>query len=300
MKKDYKLNKTEDYELLDDICNILDEKRGIVLLEPMSSNRRERLHSMIKEYPNLKMHTVLEGVDTRVYFRRSTLRTNKSYVEYKREGDKAFQEGNYEESIEIFKDTIERFGYVDHHTYEMIGLANLKLGNDLEAADYLIVATYTASLVDDKKAKDYSPVINKILGINNRKSYMKKNYEEDKFYSKEFRMNENYDYNIKNINEIREYAALNRISFEEASNHFGLTNEQKDLAKLIIAREFYKDGNFEQGNKFLNNVAETKGKTARVQDFMEEIREKKEFYRYRADQKVKTLSYVKPGKRFYN
>ena len=160
MKRDYKLQTLkEDYELLDDISEVLEEKRGIVLLEPISVQRRERLHSLLKEYPDLKMQSVLEGDDTRIYFRRNLLRTSKSYVEYRKEGDKAFQEGDYERSIEIFKDTIERFTYVDHHTYEMIGLANIKLGNDLEAANYLIIATYVSSLLDDCKKRDYSPLI---------------------------------------------------------------------------------------------------------------------------------------------
>lgn len=300
MKKDFKQHNEENYQLLDDIYNYLEEYRGIVLLEPMSLYRKEQIHNLVKEYPGLKMSSVLEGEDTRVFLCRKSLRPKDSYVKYKKKGLEEFRNGEYDNCIETFKDIIENYTYIDSTIYETIGLANLKKQNNEEAVNYLIVSTYISSIEDERNPKDYSVLINDILGINRKKSYLKRRGLDkgDVFYSKEFIMNESYNYGINNIDDIKEYAAKNRVSLEEACNHFGLSNEKKDMLKLIIARDFFKEGNFEQGNIYLNNVAETRGKTEAVIDFMDEIREKKGFYQFRNDNKKKTLTYIKPGKRY--
>ena len=303
MKKEYKNNNEENYELLDDVYGYLQDNRGIVLLEHMPYRRKEQLYALAKEYPGLKMSTVLEGDDARALFYIKGRRTPKSYIEYKRVGLKQYQDGDYAGCIETFKDIIEKFTYIEANTYEMIGLASYKLGNVQDAVNYLIVSTYTSSLED--KPRDYSSFINRELGINYRKSYLKKSEirPEDVFYSKEFKMDDNTDYGIKGVEKIKEYAVAHNMTLEEAFGGFNLTNEEKDLVKLIMAREYFKQGNFVQGNIYLNNVAETPGKTEKVMAVMEDLRCKREFLRYRDDvqkkEPVYTIRYthnIKPGK----
>ena len=305
MKKDYrKANLEENYQLLDDVYGYLQDNRGIVLLEPMPYRRKEQLYTLAKEYPGLKMSTVLEGEDARAIFCIKGHRTTKSYVELKKVGLKQYEDGDYEACIETFKDIIEKFNYTESNTYEMLGLASYKLGNVNDAVNYLIVSTYVSSL--ENKPRDYSSFINKELGITYRKSYLKKSNIEpgDVFYGKEFRMDDNTDYGIKGIEKIKEYAIKHNMTLEEAFGGFNLTNEEKDLVKLIMAREFYKQGDFAQGNAYLNSVAETQGKTEKVMAVMEDLRSKREFLQYREDvQKnapVYSIRYsynIKPGRR---
>ena len=169
-----------------------------------------------------------------------------------------------------------------------------------------MVSTYVSSLED--KPRDYSKFINEQLGINYRKSYLRKNRIEpgDIFYGKEFRMNERDNYGIKGVDKIKEYAAKHHMTMEEAFTGFNLTNEEKDMVKLIMAREYYEEGNFKDGNMYLNSVAETPGKTERVMKAMEDIRSKREFYQYRDEvidnapvYSIRYSYHIKPGKRVY-
>ena len=307
MKKNLNAQETEEmYEMLDDVYSYLQDNRGIALLEPMSSRKRDQMYNLIKEYPGLKMSTILDGDDARVYLSLKGRRTNKSYIEVKKKGLKEYQDGDYEACIETFKDIIEKFTYIEANTYEMIGLASYKLGNVQAAVNYLMVSTYVSSLED--KPRDYSKFINEQLGINYRKSYLRKNRIEpgDIFYGKEFRMNERDNYGIKGVDKIKEYAAKHHMTMEEAFTGFNLTNEEKDMVKLIMAREYYEEGNFKDGNMYLNSVAETPGKTERVMKAMEDIRSKREFYQYRDEvidnapvYSIRYSYHIKPGKRVY-
>lgn len=305
MKKNFNVEEiNEMYDFLDDVYGYLQDNRGIALLEPMSNRKKEQLYSIVKDYPGLKMSTILDGEDARPYLTIKKHRSNKSYIEVKRKGLKEYQDGDYEACIETFKDIIEKFTYIEANTYEMIGLASYKLGNVEDAVKYLMVSTYVSSL--ENKPRDYSKFINEQLGINYKKSYLRKNGIEpgDVFYGKEFRMNERDNYGIKGVEKIKEYAAKHHMTMEEAFTGFNLTNEEKDMVKLIMAREYYEEGNFKDGNMYLNSVAETPGKTERVMKAMEDIRSKREFYQFRDEvvenapvYSIRYSYHIKPGKR---
>lgn len=106
------------------------------------------------------------------------------------------------------------------------------------------------------------------------------------------------------LKQVKEYAIENRVSFEEACNHFKLNNEAKDILKLLFAKEYYTAANMKQGDIYLNAVETTKGKTHRTEEMIEEIRERRQFYQHYLDsngkpvEKVKTLYYIRPGKRY--
>ena len=102
MKKNFNAQETEEmYEMLDDVYSYLQDNRGIALLEPMSSRKRDQMYNLIKEYPGLKMSTILDGDDARVYLSLKGRRTNKSYIEVKKKGLKEYQDGDYEACIDL-------------------------------------------------------------------------------------------------------------------------------------------------------------------------------------------------------
>ena len=295
----------EDALLIDDIYNYLSDERGIVLLDPVSNYRRDRFLSIIKEYPDLKATQILEGKNARIFLRKIKLRTGKAQHDYMKVADKAYADGDYELAITMNKELVEKFMSVSAHTYEMLGLSYLNLGDIKEATDYLIVSSYTSSLEDEMHPKDYSEVINKLLNNSYKVSYIKDNSrnEKDYFHGKEYVKKErNEDMDL--LKSVKEYAIENRVTFEEACNHFNLPNETRDMLKLLFAKEYYTAANMKQGDIYLNAVENTRGKTHRTEEMISEIREKKKFYQYATErngkpvEKVKTLTYIKPGKRY--
>lgn len=298
--KNYKQNVEKDYELINDIYDYLSAEGGVVLLEPMSEARRDRLMKFAKEYPSLKGCAILEENDRRLYFRLFKRRVGfKSSMECQKEGDKAYQKGLYDNAIKSYNEIIEHYGYVNAHVFEMMGLSYLKKNEIDRAIPYLIISTYTSSLENPTKPKDYSPLINRLLEDHTNKSYVKdiRIDKDDIFSGREFKMNDKQNYGILNIKEIKEYAAKNGVTMEEAGNYFNLSNEQKDLLKLIVAREYFREGNFKQGAIYLNNVEETKAKTQKVREVLKEVRARRQFYQYKDEEKEKTLTYIKPGRR---
>ena len=290
----------KDYELLRDIYEYLKIERGVVLLKPMDESQRDRLIAKSREFPMLKGAGILEDEDRRLYFRIYHRNTGfKSSMEHQKQGDAYFYKENYDSAIECYKNIIECYDYVNAHVFEMLGLSYFKKGEEERAADYLIISSYISSLEESITPRDYSPLINSILNNQTYTSYIKRNYidKDDVFNGRELIMKDNETYGIVNIKQIREFAAKNGITMEEAGNHFGLNNEQKDLLKLIVAREYYRDGNFKQGDMFLNNVEETKAKSNKVREVLKEVRNRKRFYQYRDEEKEKVLTYTKPGKR---
>ena len=103
--------------------------------------------------------------------------------------------------------------------------------------------------------------------------------------------------NISNFDEILAYMNNNKMDIETAGKKLGLTNEQIDLVKLIFAREFYKQGDMEKGNYYLNSVEKTSGKTSDVTRLCLEARTNKKFFQYRDNNEPRKLSLIRTGKR---
>lgn len=112
------------------------------------------------------------------------------------------------------------------------------------------------------------------------------------FYKSEAR-----NYGVSSYEKIVSYAAEHDIDLEKAGDVFGLSNDEKDYVKLMMARDLYKNGMIDQGNILLNRVAETPGKSEDVNFAMNEIRSKKVFYQHREIEKPKIKALVKPGRR---
>lgn len=288
----------EDMKYLEDKYRTLIKDKGVLLLDHMDEDRLIRVLSLLKEFHDVKGFTVLDGKDKRLVLRYYNRDEDVNTDALSDEAFGLYKEKDYPGAIEKYKTVLENSLYTRAHIYDMIGKCYLKIGDDSKAIDYLTIATYTSSKENTRKKIDHSKLISELL---NRKVNLTANKQDvfnnkDYFYHKEFAHNESYNYGINNIDAIKDYAAINGISIEEAGSILGLSTEQRDLLKLVIARDLYKQGMLEEGNRFLNAVDGTKNKTPLVRYFMNEVREKKKFYQYRGD-KPKTLVKLNPGKR---
>ena len=288
----------EDMKYLEDKYIDLIKERGIMILPHMDEDRLNRITSLLREFHDVRAFPVLEGKDKRLVLRYFNRDPDINLEELSNVAFAAYKDKDYGKAINDYKTILENSLYTRAHTYDMIGKCYLKIDDIPKAIDYLTVATYTSSKENSKKKIDHSKLISELT---NRKVNLVAREQsvfdsKDYFYHKEFAHSESYNYGINNIDAIKDYAAINNVSIEEAGRILGLSTEQRDLLKLICARDLYKQGMIEEGNKFLNVVDGTKNKSPLVRYFLNEVREKKRFYQYRGD-KPKTLVKLNPGKR---
>ena len=79
------------------------------------------------------------------------------------------------------------------------------------------------------------------------------------------------------------------MDVETACQELGMTDEQIDTIRLIFAREFYTQGNYEKGDQFLKNVEKSKNKTKFTSKLFDEVRRNKRFYINRPSEKPQQL-----------
>lgn len=97
-------------------------------------------------------------------------------------------------------------------------------------------------------------------------------------------------YGIENFDEINSFIASSGLDVESACQQMGMTPEQIDIIKLIYAREFYIQGNFEKGDLFLNSVEKSKNKTKITVKLFDEVRRNKRFYQNRQIEEPRQLA----------
>ena len=96
-------------------------------------------------------------------------------------------------------------------------------------------------------------------------------------------------YGIENLDEITSYILECGLDVESACKELDMTDEQIDTIRLIYAREFYSQGNYEKGDQFLNSVEKSKNKTKFTSKLFEEVRRNKRFYINRPNENSQKL-----------
>lgn len=194
----------------------------------------------------------------------------------------AYREGNYDVCITEYLKLLQ-FGQPKAITYAKLGLAYMKKHDKDKAIDYLTVATELNKQEDGKL--DFTELISNLNGSispENKKPYFKMTTEE---FGNDI---ENY-YGIENVDEITSYILECGLDVESACKELGMTDEQIDTVRLIYAKKFYSQGDYEKGNQFLSSVEKSKNKTKFTSKLIEEIKRNKRFYINRTSENSQKL-----------
>lgn len=170
-------------------------------------------------------------------------------------------------------------------TYGAVGLAYLKKDNTNKALKYLEIATGLAQAMDIT-GYDYTEVINKIKGISateveNNKEYVKMNVNE-------FSSDLNDDYGSKRLKEVIILMNFQGMSAKEACEALCIDIEETNKIFLVLAKECYALGEYEQGDRYLLEV-ERNSTIPTIKKLVSEIRTNKRFYKNRIDTDYKPL-----------
>lgn len=270
----------------------LDKEGGVTKVESLNNEDLDEYLMNLYDFPELE-HFVLEnGEDYDLFLR---YRSDEARIDVGRVIDSAYSD--YEKnkcysSIKKLLLVLRRAASPKSEVYGLLGLSYAVVGEVEKSNDYIRISNYL------NNERDYNEV-----NLEKTRERVEKEMKKDR---KNYYNQLNYDsekkvhidrLSIPNFDEIIEYIEKNQKDIETAGKELGLSNEQIDIIKLIFAREFYKQGDIEKGNYYLNTVEKTRGKTSDVTRLCLEARTNKLFFQYRDNNEPKKLSLIKAGKR---
>lgn len=270
------------------------DKKGVILLRPMDNSRIDRIFEIIENYPDMVAFVIGEGNKQQVVLRyKPIVDENIDVKNLINLGNQAYKEGNYDECIKKCLQILQLSDNPKQVVYSKLGLAYMKNWQTSLAIDYLTIANDLAK--KENLHFDYSELLAILKGDilkEDRKPYFKMTQED-------FDYNDVNDYyGIDNFLEINSFIIESGLDIETAGENFGLSLEEIDIIKLIYAREFYTEGNYDKGDIFLKSVERSKNKTAKTKKIFEEIKTNKRFYQNRkSDKQIELLLTLSPKKK---
>lgn len=248
------------------------QRNGILLIKPMSEERTSQVLSIVAGYNDMEAFIIRNDNKNQIVLRYRVYTKKQIDVESTiKEALTAYNEKRYQDYLDITLELIKTAPYPSAKTYSKIGLAYMKLFNIPVAIEYLTVATSLAS--KENLSMDFTDLIARLKG--------NKAPEDNKTFikMKKSDFNDIDDFfGIENFEEINESIIASGLDVESACDMLGLSAEEKELIKLIYAREFYINGNFSTGDLFLKSVARSENKTPFIVKKYHEIERNKRFY----------------------
>lgn len=268
---------SQKVEVDDDILLInkkLDEvyKNGIVLLEPMSSERIKGIHSIVKSISDVVSFSIISDNERRVVLRYNPCYDY--YVDIKKlliDGNHAYKRGDFVGCIESYRKVLS-FGFPKTYVYARLGLAYMRIGKISLAIDYLTVATELSKREDNYY--DFTELIAKLSGKMYKPSV--------KMNVKEF-INDMHDYyDVPNAEQILDLVKSG-VRIEEACHMYDLTDEDISIVYLILAKKCYAKEMYISGDSYCKVVEKLPNKTDFVKSLLNEVRRNKKFYKNRVE-----------------
>ena len=286
-------NYFDNYDMIASNEKLLENIGGISKITPESQEQRKEINEIVSGYENLESFEILsdKGVDIILRYRIDDPRINVSGVIGSSKN--ACANGDYRKCIKKGLVALRTARFPKADLYEVMGLSYYKMNMTEKSYDYLRVACHLENVKNYNKLSLEEMVERVEDKMKNNNKNNKNNYN---FFNKEKDVHID-GLSVPNFDEIISYVQDNKVDLETAGKELGLTNEQIDFIKLIYAREFYKQGDIERGNYYLNSVEKTSGKTSDVTRLLLETRTNKLFFQYRDNNKPKKLALVKTGTR---
>jgi len=191
------------------------------------------------------------------------------------EANELYESNNITIALKKFKQILET-GKPSVKVLSKLGLCYLKTNKINGAIKYLEVATLLSKELGLNY--DFTELICRL-----RNEEVKED-DEVKYTTLVSQDEFNYDinsfYGIDNIEEIIDYISTGS-PVNSIKDKFNLTLEQVNIFKLILAREYYINGDFEYGDYYLKQVEREKDKTNAVKTFFSRLKDDKKFLMHR-------------------
>ena len=278
-------------EFIERKYNLLLQNKGIVILKPMSAERRKKVHNMVERYPDIVSFSINDDNNRQIVLRyKPMVQEDINFTKLSNIGRHQYKEQDYEGCINSFLQILQRSTRPSAYIYAKLGLAYMRIDNKPLAIDYLKVANYLSKC--EKKNYDYTELIEKLEGRFDEEDAKPVFYMKQKTFEK----NET-NYGIENIDQITNFINETGLDVESACEHFDMNEEQLDTVRLIYARDYYSQGYYKKGDEFLKSVEQSKHKTKATIELFNEVQKSKNFYINRPQENPRQLKLtMKPKK----
>ena len=265
-------------------------EKGAILLKPMNKERRNRIYEIIDNYPDVVAFSIGTGEIKNIVLRYKPY--IEEYIDIKKliiDGNKAYTDQNYDECINCYLQVLS-FGKPKTMSYAKLGLSYMKKFNLEKAIEYLTIATQLSK--EKNEAFDFTELIDSLRGNKSEEAKPRFAMQEQEF------KNDLYDhYGIKNFEEINEFIVETKLDVDSACIKLNMNEEQRTRIKLLYAKLYYSQGEYDLGDLFLNAVEKNQNKSNFIKKQIEEVKRTKKFYTNRTDTSIKKLSLnLKPKK----
>ena len=261
------------HDLVSYIKNKLYKTKGIILLDHMNAKKRKYIHNLIDNIKNISSFSIGYNSTRRIVIRYDLKEDNININELINLGNISYKNKDYINCINIFKKLLANGVINVSFIYAKIGLSYIKLNNSEEALDYLIVANILNK--SQNKKFNLDSLINAINSGNlyNEKEVLDMSVED---FSSSFD-----DFQINNVNEIIDLIITNKNTIKDICSKYNLSDEEINIIKLLIAKNYYTDSYYDIGDRYLKEVEKSKNKSKRVNKLLNEVRKNKLFYKNR-------------------
>lgn len=265
------------------------KERGIVILDDIDNAQIKNYKNAVNEMPNVSFIDM--KIDNKLVLVYSEPKDNNIDMHALfNEFEKAYYNQDYKTCIEKGRKRLKYKKNFRGYDFYLLGTAYYRIKEYELAIDYLTVA----NLFEKKKksGRDYSNLIETIKIKAQEKEARRSNKKyfemsEDSFMEDATPMN-----NVSNVEQVVNLIASG-IDVMDACSQVGLSDDEKNLVYLTVAKEYYYQGFYKEGDKYLKLVEKNKGKSKVVKKLFEEITKNKKFYINRADKAELRLNLVK-------
>lgn len=245
--------------------------KGIILLKPMTSERRKRIYSIVDNYKDMVAFSIGDGEYKQVVLRyKPYIKERLDFKKLINDGNDAYNNQNYDKCINCYLQILS-FGNPKSIPYSKLGLAYMKKFNTEKAIQYLTIATYLAK--ENNEQFDFTELIDKLKGNNPEMIKPKFTMKE-----KDFQNDLEERYNIGSFEEINNLIINTGLDVDSACERLNISEEHKIRIKLLYAKLYYSYGEYQIGDAFVDDIEKIKNKSQFVKKELEVIRKNRKFY----------------------
>ncbi len=245
---------------------------GILVLDYMDEKFMENIYKVMTKIRDIKAFEIEDDKGKRIVLKfKPYFNQTKNFKLLKELGDKYFNEGEYEESINNYKEILELSNKNYSYIYSRLAFAYLKIRKINIALDYLTVASYFRKQENKTDYDDLIINIKENIPACDKKPFFKLDEE----FFDDF-----IDYGINNIDKIIDLEK-NGLSVDQISEELNLTSEEETKVLILLAKKYYSEGLDFKADNYMKKVEKIKRKSKENILLYEEVKKNKKFYKNR-------------------
>ena len=267
---------TKDIKRIEKQVQEIYDGKPMVILNKIDPSKNDLVLQELNKYREIAYFKIGEGDRSRVVVRaRPHLKERINIRECVEEAKKALhQDRNYKRAEELYR-LLLQIGTPRDVTYGEYGLTLLRLHKKNDAIPYLKVATELSK--EQGHSLDYSDLIMSLEGT------IDKSEEKPKVRMREedFRDNRTFNLELDYLDDLVALVEAGELDLEGSMTSLGLDEENKNIIRLICARDCYYQEKYKDGDKYIQKVESSSEKTNNVKRILRVVKETKKYYKNR-------------------